>query len=88
MKHYSRCTVAQNATWQDPHFRHSTASMVLRVNLEGGDTVVFDDAYVIESMLTPNAKIATGHKPQMPPYKDRITDDEMKQIIMHIRSLK
>lgn len=58
------------------------------VNLEGGDTVLFDDAYIIESMITPNAKIAAGYKPQMPPYKDRITEDEMKNIVIYIRSLK
>jgi mono/diheme cytochrome c family protein len=59
-----------------------------RVNLEGGDTALFDDAYIIESLITPNLKIAAGYKAQMPPYKDRITDAEMKQIIVYIRSLK
>ena len=59
-----------------------------RVNLEGGDTALFDDAYIIESMIAPNAKIAAGYKPQMPPYKDRITEDEMKNIVIYIRSLK
>ena len=59
-----------------------------RVNLEGGDTALFDDAYIIESMIAPNVKIAAGYKPQMPPYKDRITEDEMRQIVIYIRSLK
>ena len=59
-----------------------------RVNVEGGETVLFDDAYIIESMVAPNAKIAAGYKAQMPPYKDCITEDEMKQIVIYIRSLK
>jgi mono/diheme cytochrome c family protein len=59
-----------------------------RVPLEGGETALFDDAYIIESMIAPNAKIAAGYKPQMPPYKDRITEDEMKQIVIYMRSLK
>jgi len=40
------------------------------------------------SMIAPNAKIAAGYKPQMPPYKDRITENEMKNIVIYIRSLK
>ena len=59
-----------------------------RVNLEGGDTALFDDAYIIESMIAPNAKIAAGYKPQMPPYNDRISEEEIKQIVIYIRSLK
>ena len=59
-----------------------------RVNLEGGESAVFDDNYIRESIVAPNAKIAAGYKPIMPPYKDRITDEEIKQIILYIRSLK
>lgn len=59
-----------------------------RVNLEGGETVLFDDDYIRESIVSPNAKVAAGYKPIMPPYKDRITDDEIKQIILYIRSLR
>jgi mono/diheme cytochrome c family protein len=59
-----------------------------RVNLEGGETAVFDDSYIRESIIAPNAKIALGYKPVMPPYKDRISDDEIKQIILYIKSLK
>ena len=59
-----------------------------RVNLEGGESALFNDDYIRESIVTPNAKISAGYKPIMPPYKDRITDDEINQIILYIRSLK
>jgi cytochrome c oxidase subunit 2 len=56
--------------------------------LEGGDQVNFDDAYIRESMLDPKAKTPAGFKDRiMPTYKDRVTDDEIKQIIIYIRSL-
>jgi mono/diheme cytochrome c family protein len=59
-----------------------------RVNVEGGDPVLFDDAYIRESIYVPNAKIAAGYRAVMPAYKDRITEDEVKQMILYIRSLK
>jgi mono/diheme cytochrome c family protein len=59
-----------------------------RVNIEGGDPVLFDDDYIRESIYLPNAKVAAGYRPVMPAYKDRITEDEVKQIILYIRSLK
>jgi mono/diheme cytochrome c family protein len=76
------CHVA-GSTFPPLHGKYGT-----RVNLEGGETALFDEAYIIESMITPNAKIAAGYKATMPPYKDRITDNEMKQIVIYIRSLK
>jgi len=59
-----------------------------RVPLEGGGQALFNDDYVRDSILIPNDKVAAGYKPVMPAYKDRITDDEIKQIIVYIRSLK
>src|SRR5688572_5927167 len=59
-----------------------------RVNIEGGDPVLFDDEYIRESIYAPNAKVAAGYRAVMPGYKDRITEDEVKQIILYIRSLK
>ena len=59
-----------------------------RVNVEGGDPVLFDDDYIRESIYAPNAKVAAGYRAVMPGYKDRITEDEVKQIILYIRSLK
>jgi mono/diheme cytochrome c family protein len=59
-----------------------------RVNLEGGGTALFDDEYIRESIYEPNAKVVAGYRANMPGYKDRITEDEVKQMIVYIRSLK
>ena len=60
-----------------------------QVTMEGGEMLTFDDAYIRESMLDPKAKTPAGFKDRiMPTYKDRVTDDEIKQIIIYIRSLK
>jgi mono/diheme cytochrome c family protein len=69
-------------------FPQLTGKYGTRVNLEGGETALFDEDYVRESILVPNAKISAGYKPVMPAYKDRIMDDEVNQIILYIRSLK
>lgn len=79
----SGCHVA-GTTFPQLNGRYGT-----KVALEGGEQVSFDDAYIRESMLDPKAKIPAGFKDRiMPAYKDRVTDDEMKQIILYIRSLK
>jgi mono/diheme cytochrome c family protein len=78
----SGCHVA-GSTYPQLNGRYGT-----KVMLEGGDQVNFDDAYIRESMLDPKAKTPAGFKDRiMPTYKDRVTDDEIKQIIIYIRSL-
>jgi len=79
----SGCHVA-GSTYPQLNGRYGT-----KVALEGGGQADFDDAYIRESLLEPKAKTPAGFKDRiMPAYKDRITDDEMKQIIIYIRSLK
>jgi mono/diheme cytochrome c family protein len=79
----SGCHVA-GSTYPQLNGRYGT-----KVALEGGGQADFDDAYIRESMLEPKAKTPAGFKDRvMPAYKDRITDDEMNQIIIYIRSLK
>jgi len=77
------CHVA-GSTYPQLNGRYGT-----KVMLEGGEMVTFDDAYIRESMLDPKAKTPAGFKDRiMPTYKDRVTDDEIKQVIIYIRSLK
>ena len=40
--------------------------------LEGGETVVADEAYLTESMMDPRAKVVEGFKPVMPTYQGRL----------------
>ena len=53
--------------------------------LEDGEVKV-DDAYLIESIAEPAAKVVKGFAPSMPAYK--FSEDEMANILAFIKSLK
>lgn len=57
-----------------------------RETLQDGGQVVVDDAYIRESILTPNAKVVQGFQPVMPQLA--VSDQEMEAIIAYIRSLQ
>jgi len=58
------------------------------VQLADGRTVVADDAYIRESILDPNAKIAAGFEPNiMPNFKGQINEQNVIQLIAYIKSL-
>lgn len=51
-------------------------------------TIVFDEEYVRESIREPNAKIAGGYSPGMPPFDSRMIDDrELAALITFLKSL-
>ncbi len=57
------------------------------VPLSGGGTVVADDAYLLESILKPQAKIVAGFETQqMPVYN--FTEEQAADIIAYIKTLK
>jgi len=57
------------------------------VPLSGGGTVVADDAYLLESILKPQAKIVAGFEAQqMPVYN--FTEEQVADIIAYIKTLK
>jgi cytochrome c oxidase subunit 2 len=55
--------------------------------LEGGDTVVVDEAYLRESILNPQAKIVAGYEPVMSSYDGILSEGGVLQIIAYIKSL-
>ena len=58
------------------------------VQLDDGRTVIADDAYIRESILDPNAKIASGFEPNiMPNFKGQISEQKVIQLIAYIKSL-
>ncbi len=57
------------------------------VELEGGQTVMADEAYLRESILIPGAKIVAGYKPVMPTFQGQINEEGLLQIIAYIKSL-
>jgi cytochrome c oxidase subunit 2 len=58
-----------------------------QVRLQGGGTAVFDENYIRESIVTPNAKVAQGYPAVMPTYRGQISEEQILQLIAYIRSL-
>ena len=58
------------------------------VELEDGSKVVADDAYIRESILDPMTKIVKGYPPSMPPFGGMLTEEQIKDIMEYIKSLK
>jgi len=59
------------------------------VHLDNGQTATFDDTYVRESILEPNAKIVTGfpHPSIMPTFKGLVNEEQLLQLIAYLKSI-
>ncbi|MDX1630276.1 MAG: cytochrome c oxidase subunit II [Thermoanaerobaculia bacterium] len=55
--------------------------------LADGSTVVVDDSYLREAILTPAETIVAGYQPIMPTYKGQISEANVLKLIAYIRSL-
>ena len=57
------------------------------VPLENGQKAKFDEAYVRESILHPQAKVVAGFTPVMPTFQGQVSEEQLLQLISYIRSL-
>ena len=57
------------------------------VQLQNGETVVADEAYVRESILRPSAKITAGYQPIMPTFQGLISEEQLLELIEYVKSL-
>jgi cytochrome c oxidase subunit 2 len=57
------------------------------VELSDGTKVLFDEAYVRESILDPNAKIVKGFQPSMSSFKGQLNESQIAQIAAYLKSL-
>ena len=57
------------------------------VQMENGEVVEADEAYVRESVLNPQAQTVNGYKPIMPTFQGQISEETLLQIITYIKSL-
>lgn len=55
--------------------------------LENGQTVLVNEAYIRESILDPKAKIARGFQPVMPSFRGELTEEQILALIAYIKSL-
>jgi len=58
------------------------------VLLDNGQTVLADDAYIRESILSPTAKIVAGYQPIMPTFQGLVSEEQLLRLIEYIKSLK
>src|ERR1700688_3189806 len=56
--------------------------------LEGGGTIVVDEAYVRESILNHGAKITAGFQPIMPAFQGLVTEEHLLELIEYAKSLQ
>jgi cytochrome c oxidase subunit 2 len=59
-----------------------------RVTLATGETVVADDGYLRESILTPAAKMVRGYEPVMPTFKGLLSEEDVMRLVAYVKSLK
>jgi cytochrome c oxidase subunit 2 len=57
------------------------------VALEDGRTVIADENYVRESILSPAAKIVSGFKPIMPSFQGQVSEDQLNALVAYVKSL-
>jgi len=55
--------------------------------LNNGQHVLFDEAYIREKLLYPNAKIPAGFPPIMPTFRGQLTEEQIIALIAYIKSL-
>jgi cytochrome c oxidase subunit 2 len=58
------------------------------VKLQGGGTVIADDAYLRESIVLPQSKIVDGFLPIMPTFQGLVSEEQLLQLIAYVKSLK
>jgi cytochrome c oxidase subunit 2 len=57
------------------------------VKLSDGSTLIADENYVRESIMTPTAKIVAGYAPLMPTFQGQVSEEQLSQLIAYIKSL-
>src|ERR1700736_1367096 len=59
-----------------------------QVLLADGSKVTADDAYIRESILSPQAKIVAGYQPLMPSFQGQLTEEQIIDLSEYIKSLQ
>ena len=58
-----------------------------QVELAGGGTITADEAYVRESIVSPQAKVVAGYQPIMPTFQGLVTEEGLLQLVEYVKSL-
>lgn len=57
------------------------------VSLKDGQTVIADETYIRDSILTPEKQVVAGYEPIIPSFAGRVTDSDLTRLIAYIKSL-
>jgi cytochrome c oxidase subunit 2 len=57
------------------------------VELNTGEKVVVDEAYLRESILNPQAKVTLGYQPIMPTFQGLVSEEGLLELIEYVKSL-
>ena len=57
------------------------------MELQDGSSVVVDEAYLRESILTSQAKIVKGFQPLMPTFQGLVSEENLVALIEHVKSM-
>jgi cytochrome c oxidase subunit II len=58
-----------------------------QVKLADGRTLVANEDYIRESILSPTAKVVAGWQPIMPTFQGQVTEEQLVQLIAYVKSL-
>jgi cytochrome c oxidase subunit 2 len=58
-----------------------------QVALSNGQTVVADDTYIRESILTPQMKLVNGYQPLMPTFQGLVNEEGLMSLLEYVKSL-
>jgi cytochrome c oxidase subunit II len=55
--------------------------------LNNGNSVLADDSYVRESILSPAAKVVKGYQPIMPSFQGIVSEEQLQQLLAYVKSI-
>ena len=58
------------------------------IELQNGERITVDEAYVRESILTPAARVAAGFQPIMPAFQGLVSEEQLLALIEYVKSLQ
>jgi cytochrome c oxidase subunit 2 len=58
-----------------------------QVALAGGRSVIADETYIRESIISPQAKVVAGWQPIMPTFKGQVTEEQVNALVAYIKTL-
>jgi cytochrome c oxidase subunit II len=58
-----------------------------KVTLTTGETVLVDDAYLRESIVSPVAKVVQGYQPVMPTFQGLLSEEQILDLVAYVKSL-